>query len=71
MSEANNLTNQYLKHKKSYQRKQLAQKSLNNYLEQLRIHYDLTEGDLNKILKLTLSTKTRGNFFKKVWNMFK
>lgn len=70
MTDSNNLTGHCLNYKKNYRKKQLALKALSNYLDQLKIHYDLTEGDLIKLLKFVLSVKSRDNFFKKLWNIF-
>jgi len=71
MSDSNNLTDNCQNQKKIYRKKQLALKSLNNYLDQLKIHYDLTEGDLVVILKLVLRVKNQDTFIKKLWNIFK
>ncbi len=71
MSDSNYLTEQCLKYRKNYRKKQLALKALNNYLDQLKIHYDLSEVDLIKILKFVLSVKCKNNFLKKFWNIFK
>ncbi len=71
MTDNNYLTEQCQKYKKNQQKKQLALKALNNYLEQLKIHYDLSEFDLVKILKFVLRVKRKNSFFKKLWNIFK
>ena len=67
MSDANPLVS----YKKSYRKKQLALKALSNYLEQLKIHYDLNDGDLATLLKNILKIKNKNNFINKVWNIFK
>lgn len=70
-SDSNYLTEQCHKYKNNYRKKQQALKSLNNYLEQLKIHFDLSETDLIKILKIVLSVKNKNSLIKKLWNIFK
>ena len=70
MSDANHLTKKCINYKKNYRTKQLALKALNNYLEQLKIHYDLKDGDLVKLLKNILKVKNKNNFINKLWNIF-
>ena len=70
-SDTNDLTNREPKYKKNCQKKQQALKSLNNYLDQLKIHYDLSEREMVKILELILKIKNKDALIKKLWNIFK
>ncbi|MFW5804127.1 MAG: hypothetical protein ACOCWG_02730 [bacterium] len=70
MSDFDPVTQRSLKQGKIHNKKQLALKALNSYLEQLKIHYDLTEGDLIKILKIVLKIKDKeslGDIFRKLF----
>jgi len=49
-----------------------SQKSLNNYINQLKLHFDLTDKDIVKVLEFTLDLyKFENNFFKKWWHILK
>lgn len=52
-------------------KKQNAAKSLNNYMDQLKIHFDLSERDIIKVLELSLKKRKNENFIKKWWHIFK
>jgi len=52
-------------------KKQNAAKSLNNYMEQLKIHFDLSDKDLVKVLELALKEKRNKNFIKKWWHILR
>lgn len=53
-------------------KKQLALKSINNYLNQLKMHFDLTENELFDILKNIISKQKQLVISsKKWWNFFK
>ncbi|HSA07435.1 MAG TPA: hypothetical protein P5556_09675 [Candidatus Gastranaerophilales bacterium] len=71
MSDFNYSAAKCLNYKKNNRQKQIALKALNNYLDQLKIHYDLTENDLIKILKIVLKIKNKKEFIKNLWNIFK
>ena len=62
--------------KKYYQsnakKKQLALKSVNNYLSQLKMHFELSDNELFDVLKSIISKqKTLVISSKKWWNFFK
>ena len=71
MADADPLMQKYLNFRKNHTRKQLALKSLNNYISQLKIHYDLNEKDITKILKYILKIKNKDIFINNLWNIFK
>ena len=48
-----------------------AAKALNNYMEQLKIHFDLNDRDIIKVLELALKEKRNENFIKKWWHILK
>ena len=52
-------------------KKQSAAKALNNYMEQLKIHFDLNDRDIVKVLELALKERKKGNFIKKWWHILK
>ena len=52
-------------------KKQSAAKSLNNYIEQLKIHFDLSDRDTINVLEITLKERRNENFIKKWWNILK
>ena len=52
-------------------KKQNAAKALNNYMEQLKIHFDLSDNDIIKVLELALKEKRNGIFIKKWWHILK
>jgi len=52
-------------------KKQNAAKALNNYMEQLKIHFDLNDRDIVKVLELALKERKKGNFIKKWWHILK
>lgn len=51
-------------------KRQMALKSTQNYINQLKFHFDLDESDVVKILKQIVREKNKDNFYKKVWNIF-
>jgi hypothetical protein len=57
------------KFQKIHKKKQLALKSLNNYLEQLKIHFDLNDEDIVRILKLYIGKRNNDSFIKKLWHI--
>lgn len=52
-------------------KKQNAARSLNNYLDQLKIHFDLNDIDVVKVLELALKERKNDRFIKKWWHIFK
>ena len=52
-------------------KKQNAAKSLNNYIEQLKIHFDLSNDDIIKVLELALKERRNEIFIKKWWHILK
>ena len=52
-------------------KKQNAVKALNNYLNQIKIHFDFNDRDIIKVLELALKEKKHENFVKKWWHMLK
>ena len=48
---------------------QIAAKSLNSYLGQLKIHYNLNEKDVIRVLELSLKEKKNENVIKKWWRI--
>jgi hypothetical protein len=68
MSDSENVTKKCMQTRKD---KQLALRSLNNYIEQLKLHYNLSESDVSNLLKIMLRIKTKSDFVNKLWNIFK
>ncbi|NLF84308.1 MAG: hypothetical protein GX568_10075 [Candidatus Gastranaerophilales bacterium] len=68
MLEPDNITKKCMQKRKD---KQLALRSLNNYLEQLKLHYNLNDHDVANLLKIILRVKNKSDFINKLWNMFK
>lgn len=68
MLEPDNITKKCMQKRKD---KQLALRSLNNYLEQLKLHYNLNDHDVANLLKIILRVKDKSDFINKLWNMFK
>lgn len=52
-------------------KRQQALRALYNYLNQLKIHFDLNDKDIAKILKHILKIKNKDSFMNRVWNIFK
>lgn len=52
-------------------KKQNAVKALNNFLNQLKIHFDFNDNDIIKVLELMLKEKKHENFTKKWWHILK
>ncbi len=52
-------------------KKQIAQKSITNYLNQLKMHFDLTDNELFDILKKIVAKQKNIISSKKWWNFFK
>ncbi len=52
-------------------KRQTALKSLNNYLNQLNIHFDLNDEDVVKILESVIKTRKKNIFKKKWWHLSK
>ncbi len=57
--------------KKNQNRKSDAKRSLNNYLEQLQMHFDLGDTDVMSILESSLRSKKHNLFLKKWWHIWK
>lgn len=53
------------------QKKQAAKKSLNNYVNQLKTHFDLNDTEIIKILDSILKSKKRNIIIKKWWQIWK
>ncbi|MDD3151052.1 MAG: hypothetical protein PHV68_09520 [Candidatus Gastranaerophilales bacterium] len=51
--------------------KQNAQKSLNNYIRQLEIHFELSNEDVINMLNSVIKNKKSVEFDKKWWHIFK
>jgi hypothetical protein len=51
-------------------KKQNAAKSLNNYLDQLKFHFELTDIDIAKVLEMALQERKNQIFVKKWWRIF-
>lgn len=68
MSESDNLTKKCIQKRKE---KQLALRSLNYYIEQLKLHYNLTDNDVSSLLKSTIKIKNKSDIMNKLWNIFK
>ncbi len=54
----------------SYQRTQNAKKSLDSYIDQLELHFDLDEKAVYNILKSTLQTRKNKKLKKKWWQIW-
>ena len=52
-------------------KKQNAVKALNNYLNQIKIHFDFDDKDIVKVLEAALKEKKHEVFVKKWWHMLK
>lgn len=52
-------------------KKQNAARSLNNYLDQLKIHFDLNDRDIIRVLELALKGRKNESFVKKWWHILK
>jgi len=52
-------------------KKQIAEKSINNYLRQLQFHFELTDCELYDILKIVVSNRKFSISSKKWWRMFR
>ena len=50
---------------------QSAKKSLNNYVNQLQMHFDLNEDELYDLLVLISKTRKNNDFEKKWWHIWK
>lgn len=48
---------------------QNAAKVLNNYMNQLKIHFDLSDRDIVKVLEAALKERRGANFIKKWWHL--
>jgi len=48
-----------------------AKRSLNNYVNQLKMHFNLNEEEVVKILHAILIAKRNNNFIKKWWQIWK
>lgn len=60
-----------LNKKISGSKKQGAVKALNNYLNQLKIHFDFNDRDIITVLESILKEKKHEVFIKKWWHMLK
>ncbi|OGI17008.1 MAG: hypothetical protein A2255_10080 [Candidatus Melainabacteria bacterium RIFOXYA2_FULL_32_9] len=58
---------------KTFNRKQNAKKSLNNYINQLKMHFDLTDDEIIDVIRYIFEQQTRNNskFLKKWWQIWK
>lgn len=58
---------------KYFNRKQDAQKSLNNYINQLKLHFDLTNEEIKDVIKATFEMQAGDDdkFLKKWWQIWK
>lgn len=52
-------------------KKQTAIKSINNYLSQLKMHYELEDNELAEILKIVILPYKKISSIKKWWKFFK
>lgn len=54
-------------------KKQNAKNSLNNYIKQLKIHFDLKEEELTEVIKAVLESQPQNKtkFIKKGWQIWK
>lgn len=50
---------------------QNAKKSLNNYINQLKIHFDLNDDEIFSIIKALFESKRNNNLLKKWWQIWK
>lgn len=57
--------------KAEIQKKSDAKKSLNNYIEQLQFHFNLSEDELISVLKNVLKARENINSIKKWWQIWK
>ncbi|OGI00205.1 MAG: hypothetical protein A2Y25_05410 [Candidatus Melainabacteria bacterium GWF2_37_15] len=69
MSDASCLTQKFLNQRDTCRKKQQALRSLYNYINQLKFHFDLSEKDIDSILRHILRIKNKDNFIKKLWNI--
>ena len=70
MDRNQNINRKYFSHKS--QKRQNAIKSINNYLTQLKMHFELSENELFDILKTIISPYKKNIISsKKWWNFFK
>lgn len=54
-----------LNYREKCRKRQLALKSLQNYINQLKIHFDINDRDIVKILKHIVKMEDEDNFIKK------
>ena len=52
-------------------KKQIAIKSINNYLSQLKLHYELEDSEIANVLKLIILQYQESSNSKKWWEFFK
>lgn len=48
----------------------MAIKSVQNYINQLKFHFDLDEDEVLDVLKYIIKENKKDNFYKRVWNIF-
>lgn len=68
---ANSPVQKHLLNSVLVKKKQSAAKALNNYMEQLKIHFDLSDRDIIKVLELALKERKNEMFIKKWWHILK
>lgn len=68
---ANLQTQKRLSNNISCKKKQSAARSLNIYIDQLKIHFDLNEKDTIKVLEQALKERRKENIIKKLWRILK
>lgn len=68
---ANSDAQQRLRSSVFIKKKQNAAKSLNNYLNQLKIHFDLSETETIKVLEAVLRERKSKTISKKWWQILK
>ncbi len=52
-------------------KKQDAKKSLNNYVNQLKLHFDLNDEEIVRVLEAVLRSKKKNIILKKWWQIWK
>jgi len=58
------ITKKYKNYREKCRKRQMALKSLCNYLNQLKLHFDLNENDIIRIIKQVLKEQDTENFIK-------
>ncbi len=68
---ANSNTQKRLSNNFPVKKTQIASKSLNSYLSQLKIHFNLNDEDVVKVLELSLKERKNNTLMKKWWHILK